>query len=141
MADADKLFEEATIHAMAGEHEEAVEAYRKALKEEEDHVDSWIGLAGALYSLKKYEEARDAARELLSHRPKFPDAWFLIGQAEVELKNYREAAMALGKALEQKEELKKRFKEFWEGLEELHAFRKDDDAKALAAKYIEEKKD
>lgn len=141
MADADKLFEEATIHVMAGEHKEAVEAYRKALKEEEDHIDSWIGLAGALYTLKKYEEARDAARNLLSHRPKFPDAWFLIGQAEVELENYDEATMAFGKALEQKDDLKKRFKEYWEGLAESHAFRKDDEAKALAAKHIEEKKD
>ena len=141
MSDADKLFEEATLHAMAGEHEKAVGAYRKALKAEEDHVDSWIGLAGALYSLKKYEEARDAARELLSHRPKFPDAWFLIGQAEVELKHYDEATMAFGKALEQKEDLKKPFIEYWEGLKESHAFRKDEDAKALAAKHIEEKKD
>jgi tetratricopeptide (TPR) repeat protein len=140
MADADKLFEEATVHTMAGEHEEAVEIYRKALEAEEDHVDSWIGLAGALYTLEKYEEARDAARELLSHRPKFPDAWFVIGQSEVELKNYEEATMAFGRALEQKEDLQGRFKDYWEGMEKKHPYRKDSGAKDLAKKYIQEKK-
>ena len=140
MSEADKLFEEATAHVIAAEHDEAVELYKKAIEEEADHIDSWIGMAGAYFSLKKYEDARNAARELLSHRPKFPDAWFVIGQSEVELKNLKEAAMAFGTALDQKEALKSRFKEFWEDLKEDHEFRKLDEAKGLAKKHLEEDK-
>lgn len=136
MPDADKLFDEATGHVMAGEHEEAAKLYRKAIEAEVDHIDAWNGLAGVLFTLKKHEEARDAARELLTHRPKFPDAWFLIGQAEVELKHYPEAIAAFETALGQKEALKPRFKEFWNELKADHAFRKEDGAKELAKKYI-----
>ena len=138
MSEADELFDEAAGLAGEGKYQEAVEVYRRALDIEGDHIDAWIGLAGALYALGQYQEARDAARELLAHRPRFPDAWFLIGQCEVHLEHYEEAAMALGKALEQKGALRGRFGEFWEGLEEAHAFRQGEEAKALADSYLEE---
>ncbi|NIM15823.1 MAG: tetratricopeptide repeat protein [Candidatus Aminicenantes bacterium] len=86
-------------HLQDGEYEEAIEAFRNAIKYDSNHVDAYIGLASALSGAGRYDEAVNAYNKVITTQPDNSDAHMGLGIALSELGRYDEALEAYKKAI------------------------------------------
>jgi tetratricopeptide (TPR) repeat protein len=99
-ATADEWLEIACQHEEAGEHSEAVHAYRRALLVGGIDANTIFELANALYALGRKEEATERYYQAVELKPGFVEAWNNLGTALAELGRFEESAAALRKTLE-----------------------------------------
>jgi tetratricopeptide (TPR) repeat protein len=82
----------------AGEVEQAIDLYRRALAENPGWVEGWEILGIQLADRKEYDPAREAFRNFVKLRPKSGDAWALLGLCEFRMGEYDLAVGHMEKA-------------------------------------------
>jgi len=82
----------------AGNSDEALRSYVKALELKPAWAEGWWFTGTLLYEADKYEPARDAFRHLLSTEPKMATGWGMLGLCEFQTKQYDEALAHLQRA-------------------------------------------
>ncbi len=87
-----RVVAEAARHLEAGRKEEAIEAFRRALKQNADNVDAMRGLANIhLRDRERLEDAEALLRRAVQIAPDFTAAWILLGGVLHERKRNVEA--------------------------------------------------
>ncbi|MDQ3714123.1 MAG: tetratricopeptide repeat protein [Acidobacteriota bacterium] len=112
-----QIFDEGTRTARAGNHENAIENYRRAilLAEAETVTNDFLAkihfnIGVCLYNLKQTAEAAEEFTEAVKlSRRSYQKAFYALGMAQSELKNWRKAADAFREAVN----LKKNDGEAW----------------------------
>src|SRR5215471_20608840 len=66
---------------LAGDIDEAADAYRRLLTMEPGNVAAWHGLGGARLRAHAYGEANDALRQAVRLQPDNAGAWGLLAEA------------------------------------------------------------
>ena len=87
------------VHLRLRHYEQAIEAFREALKRRPDHVESRVGLADALIKFHRPEEAGPILKGVLDERPDDPRALTLAAEVALELGRDGEAARSIGRTL------------------------------------------
>jgi tetratricopeptide (TPR) repeat protein len=82
-----------------GKHDEAIQAYDKAIKINPQYVDAWINKGKALCNLGKHDEAIQAYDKAIKINPQYVDAWINKGKALCNLGKHDEAIQAYEKAI------------------------------------------
>jgi tetratricopeptide (TPR) repeat protein len=83
-------------------NEEAVAAYKEAIRLQPQNAIAYFGLGAADNELKLYEPAVKAFREALRLDPKYPNATNQLGLSYFYLKRYQDAATAFEDAIRMK---------------------------------------
>jgi tetratricopeptide (TPR) repeat protein len=65
----------------AGKHEQAVQAFREAIRLKPDYADAWYNLGVANRESGQYQEAVQACREAIRLKPDDAEAWYNLGVA------------------------------------------------------------
>ncbi|GAP99391.1 TPR repeat [Leptolyngbya sp. NIES-2104] len=95
------LFEQATLLAASGEHENAIAIYNKALQFKSGQChDFYYSRAFSFDKLGRYEEAIASYDEALQLKSDWVEAWFNRGLLLNELGRYEEAIASYDKALQ-----------------------------------------
>lgn len=87
----EQLIAEATRAREAGQIDEAVESYRRAVAARPKWGEGWWYLATLLYDRDRYQEAAAAFRETTRLQPKVGATWVMLGLCEFQLELYDEA--------------------------------------------------
>jgi tetratricopeptide (TPR) repeat protein len=95
-----------------GRHQEAVDAFKEALRLKPDYAEAWNNLGTAYSHQGRYQEAIQACKEALRLKPDYPVAWHNLGVAHHRLDRYQEAIQAYKEAIR----LKPDFAEAWNNL-------------------------
>jgi protein O-GlcNAc transferase len=82
------------------QYEEAIEKFRKAVKEMPENADIWCSWGVALVELQQFEDAAEKFEKAVKHRPNFAAAWLGCGLALMALGRKTEASVKFKKALE-----------------------------------------
>lgn len=93
-------------------NDEAVRAFREALRLKQDYAEVWGNLGLVYNGLKRYNEAVRAFREALRLEPNNAEAWYNMGITYYRMRRYDEAIRANQKALS----LKPDYAEAWGNL-------------------------
>ncbi len=93
-------FFQGLIFRKKGKYEEAVKAFLKAIKLDENITYPWYGLGLTYKNQKKYEEAIEAYRRAIELDEKFVYPWNGLGNLFFEQKKYEEAIEAYKRAIE-----------------------------------------
>lgn len=80
-------------------HQEAIDAYRQALKIRPNDAKVWCNLGAAFNTLKRHDEAIDGYRQALKIDPADAVTWNNLGNAYGDLKRHDEAIEAYRQAL------------------------------------------
>jgi cytochrome c-type biogenesis protein CcmH/NrfG len=80
-------------------YNQAVHAYREAIRHQADYGEAWHNLGNAYASLKEYDHAIHAYRDALLIEPDNDDTWYGLGNVYYDLKQYAYAIDAYSKAL------------------------------------------
>ena len=83
----------------AGKHEQAVQAYREAIRLKPDDASAWNSLGNALDELGQYQEAVQAYREAVRLKPDYALAWNNLGVAYGRLGRNQEGLQAYREAI------------------------------------------
>jgi len=75
----------ASMLAVAGRHEQALEAYRKAIELRAFHPAAWVGMGHLLKTLGRQEEGIAAYRKAIEQRPNFGEVYWSLAN----LKTFR----------------------------------------------------
>jgi len=130
----EEWFEKGVALDGLGRHEEALDAYNKAIEIDPQFTEAWYGKGFALGRLDRDEEALDAFNKVIEIDPQFTEAWYGKGFVLGELERYKDALAAYNKAIE----IDPQFTEAWYGkgfaLGELERYK---DALAAYNKAIE----
>jgi tetratricopeptide (TPR) repeat protein len=74
-------FDMGVAHAGKGHFEEAISAYRQAVRIRRSLPEAWYNLGVAYGYQRRYREAVEAFREAIALRPDYVKAWFNLGLA------------------------------------------------------------
>jgi Flp pilus assembly protein TadD len=96
----------------AGKHEQAVQAYREAIRLKPDFAEAWINLGVAYADLGQYQQAVQAYREAIRLKADFAPAWYNLGNSYGKLGRPQEVAQASREAIR----LKPDYAEAWTNL-------------------------
>jgi len=80
-------------------YNEAIEAFREALRLNPEYATAWSSLGDVYNNLKRYDEAIEAYNQVLRLNPKNADGWSGRGRVYNKLKRYNEAIEAFREAL------------------------------------------
>jgi tetratricopeptide (TPR) repeat protein len=94
-----KFYEQGVAHTKAGEYEEAVKAYQRAISLKGDYIEAHHELGYALYKVKKYEESITASKQAIVLNPKNADTYHNLGLAYSILGKWQEAIKAFQQAI------------------------------------------
>ena len=86
-------------HSNLKQHEQAVQAYREALRIQPENVSAWYNLGVAHGKLKQYDQAVPALREALRIQSENASVWYNLGLTYNNLKQYDQAIQAYREAL------------------------------------------
>lgn len=92
-------------HLKTGQDQQAIEAFREALRLKPNFAVAWFELGGTYDIQGQFDKAVEAYQEALRLRPDFPEAWLLLGSAYEELRKSDKAIEAYREALRLKPEL------------------------------------
>ncbi len=81
----------ARISERMGHHEEALDAYKKALLCNVSDVDLWLGLGLVLFNLERHEEELQAYDQAIKLDENYTEAWLNKGATLHKLERYEEA--------------------------------------------------
>jgi cytochrome c-type biogenesis protein CcmH/NrfG len=81
------------------QYEQAVRAYREAIRHQPEYGDAWHYLGVAYAHLKDYDNAIQAYRDALSMQPENAQAWYDLGLAYDDRRQYAHAIHAYREAL------------------------------------------
>lgn len=81
------------------QYNQAVHAYREAIRNQADYVEAWHKLGVAYANLKEYDHAIHAYRDALRIQRENADAWYDLGKTYYELKQYAHAVHSYREAL------------------------------------------
>jgi tetratricopeptide (TPR) repeat protein len=81
------------------QHDQAIHAYREALRIQPEYAGAWNNLGFAYAGLEQYDQAIQALRESLRIQPEYADAWYNLSIAYGNLKQYDQAIQASREAL------------------------------------------
>ncbi|MDO9230492.1 MAG: tetratricopeptide repeat protein [Syntrophales bacterium] len=76
-------------------YDDAIEAYRAAIRINPEHFTAWHSLGVTYNTLKRHNEAVEAYRQVLRINPEYATAWSNLGIAYINLKRYDDAIFAL----------------------------------------------
>jgi len=96
---ADAWFSLGIAHKNLKQYEQAIKAYRTALRFQPEYADAWNNLGNIHNKIKQYEQAVLAYQEALRAEPDFSAAWNNLGIAYGNLKQYRQAISAYQEAV------------------------------------------
>jgi len=82
-----------------GRHEEAIEAYKQAIRIKPDYVDAHIWLGNAYSDLARYEEAVSAYQQAINIKPDNASAYFYFGASLHKSGRHKEAIKLLKQAV------------------------------------------
>ncbi len=82
-----------------GRYENAVGAYRQAIKMDPKNGIAWSNLGNAYINLKRYSDAADAYRQALEIDPKDSNTWYNLGGTYGDLGRHNDAVEALYQAV------------------------------------------
>ena len=100
--EAERWFNKGITHSRLGQHEEALEAYNKAIEIKPEYQDAWYNKGIVLYNLDRHEEALRTFEKVIEFNPDVHDAWRGKGAALQKLGRHEEAIKAYEKAIEKK---------------------------------------
>jgi len=100
-----------TIFYQLNRHEEALEAYEKAIELKPDYAEAWTTKGTIFHQLNRHEEALEAYEKAIELKPGYAEAWCGKGNAFCNLNRHEEAIAAYEKAIE----LKPDYAEAWCG--------------------------
>ena len=124
-----RIVAEGARHLAAGRKEDAIEAFRQALKQNPDNVDAMRSLANVfLRDRERLDDAEALLRRATQLAPDFTGAWLLLGGVLHEKKRNVEAVDCYRKAVE----LEPGNAFAWGALGNAHAFSGDPDKAAAA---------
>lgn len=83
----------------AGNYQEAVEAYRRAIKLKSDHAEAHFRLGDAYFQLKKYDQAIEAYKKAVRYDPKLSTAFNNLGTAFTKIGDPNKAVEAYREAI------------------------------------------
>jgi cytochrome c-type biogenesis protein CcmH/NrfG len=84
--------------------EEALAAFREAVRLKPDLVEGWYRLGATLSGLRRYDEAIGALREAVRIKPEYVGAWYQLGVASI-FTSRADSQKTLGEALRTLERL------------------------------------
>lgn len=99
-ASATDLYKQGETFLDLKRYQEALTAYKKALKIRPDYLEAWAGQGDALFHLKQSKEALDAYDKAIQIQPDYLEAWRGRGYALTQLQRFEEAVDSFNKALE-----------------------------------------
>ena len=88
-----------SLTANLNRYDDAIEAYRQALRINPKDANAWYNLGIAYANLKRYNDAIEAYRQALRINPEDADAWYNLGITYAGLKRYNDAIEAYRQAL------------------------------------------
>jgi tetratricopeptide (TPR) repeat protein len=80
-------------------YNQAVRAYREAIRHQAEYGEAWHDLGNVYASLKEYDHAIHAYRDALLIEPDRDDTWYELGNVYYDLRQYAYAIDAYSKAL------------------------------------------
>ena len=80
-------------------YDDAIEAFRQALRISSENTAAWYNLGVAYSNLKRYDDAIEVLRQALRINPENADAWNNLGEAYGHLGRYNDAIEACRQAL------------------------------------------
>ncbi len=92
------LFKLGAVYERLNLLDDAVQAYRHALKLEPTSGFGWTSLGSALAKLKRFPEAENAAKQAVKQSPDLGPAWALLGNLYSQENRFADAADAFQKA-------------------------------------------
>lgn len=96
---ADRFYQEGIRHEETGEVEEALRAFRRAVRADATHVDAHLALAYHCHRLNRFDEAVAHCEAALAVRP-HAEAYFSLGHVLIARQQYEAALRALRHCLE-----------------------------------------
>lgn len=97
---ADEWFDRAIAHEDRGENQEAVFAYREAIRLEPGDATLHFNLGNALFTLGRPDEAGEAFRQAVDIDPAYVEAWNNLGNVLADQQRPDEAARAYERAIQ-----------------------------------------
>ncbi len=93
------LVQEGALFAVAGDYEQAIASYDKALEIQPHNFSIWDVRGDALRNLSHYEEAVASYNKALEINPDYPYSWWSRGDVLERLGRYEEAVVSYDQAL------------------------------------------
>ena len=87
------------IHALLGNHQQAIQAYNSALLINPSDVETLINKGSSCNDLKAYAEALESLQKAIDLKPQIPEAWSNMGIALNHLQQYEESVHAYNEAI------------------------------------------
>ena len=94
-ANFDELSRRAAASLAAGNSDQAIRIYQKALQLHPEWDEGWWNLAMLAYSTGNYPEAIAALKACVARKPNYGTAWAVMGLSEFEKKDYSNALIHL----------------------------------------------
>jgi cytochrome c-type biogenesis protein CcmH/NrfG len=92
-------------YAYLKRYDDAIEAYRQALRVNPEYAEVWYNLGYAYAYLKRYDDAIEAYRQALRVNPEYAAAWYNLGNAYANLNRDDDAIESYRQALRVNPEL------------------------------------
>lgn len=124
-----RALQQASIAAREGNSEAAIAIYRSLIAADRNDAEAWLNLGRTLHRLKRYEEAIAAHQEAAKGALQRGLAFFNLSCAYARTGQREKAVEAVARAIE----AGFRYKDYYEGDEDLAAIREDARFKALVA--------
>jgi cytochrome c-type biogenesis protein CcmH/NrfG len=99
---AEQYFKDGTSHYESGEYQQAIEAYKHAVKLNPEYADANYNLGMAYSSLGQYKEAIEAYKRAIRIKPDYEAAYYNLGHAYSNLKQYDNSVKAFRHAIRYK---------------------------------------
>ena len=97
-ADFDDLAKKAVAARDAGNMDEAIRNYQRALQLRPSWQEGWWDLSLIFFSSARYSEAIESLKHVVDLKPGFGTAWAMLGLGEYETRDYKNALIHLAKA-------------------------------------------
>ena len=86
-------------HHEKGEYDQALQAFREAIRLKPDDAMAWNNLGATYVKLQQYDQALQACREAIRLKPDYAWAWYNLGYTYDDLQQYDQAIQAYREAI------------------------------------------
>jgi tetratricopeptide (TPR) repeat protein len=99
---AEQFFKQGVSYYESGQYQQAIEAYKQAVKLAPEYADANYNLGMAYSSLGQYKEAIEAYKRAIRIKPDYEAAYYNLGHAYSNLKKYDDSVKAFRQAIRKK---------------------------------------